>query len=120
MMSLPRQKPRIALLFSLIIFTFLPTSPDRNNLACFVVTAAYSAASEERECNDTNENCNVWASSGECEVNPGYMHVHCPVSCDTCRSVSIFDAEERAFLIEEAAKYGERQRVEVSRSRIVP
>ncbi|KAL3802627.1 hypothetical protein HJC23_011951, partial [Cyclotella cryptica] len=111
-MSLPRQKPCIVLLFSLIAFTILLNYSDQTHATTFVVTAAESGTPNEEECLDTNENCDLWASVGECEVNPGYMHVNCPVSCGTCRHVRAVESEERALLIEEVAKYGERQRVE--------
>merc|ERR1712039_1071462 len=28
-------------------------------------------------CVDANQNCEVWAASGECEANPGYMLENC-------------------------------------------
>ena len=30
---------------------------------------------------DDNENCHVWANTGECTANPTYMLVHCKKSC---------------------------------------
>ncbi|XP_070212099.1 uncharacterized protein [Littorina saxatilis] len=35
-------------------------------------------------CPDHNEYCNGWASSGECNRNPAYMHGNCPYSCGKC------------------------------------
>merc|ERR1719189_2943579 len=35
-------------------------------------------------CTDENQNCGNWAASGECEANPAYMLVNCPLSCGVC------------------------------------
>eukprot|EP00884_Botryococcus_braunii_P014162 jgi/Botrbrau1/22747/Bobra.0132s0080.1 len=35
-------------------------------------------------CVDDNEMCGVWAKSGECSKNPGYMKAACRKSCNTC------------------------------------
>jgi len=35
-------------------------------------------------CTDDNDNCEYWASVGECEANPGYMLVNCRKSCAVC------------------------------------
>merc|ERR1712045_998116 len=35
-------------------------------------------------CTDDNQNCEYWASLGECEANPGYMLTTCRKSCDVC------------------------------------
>lgn len=43
-----------------------------------------AAASAEDECKDEHDTCASWASSGECDRNPGFMHTACPVSCKTC------------------------------------
>jgi prolyl 4-hydroxylase len=40
--------------------------------------------SDDEDCKDANENCSFWASKGECENNPNYMHLHCAKSCKTC------------------------------------
>jgi hypothetical protein len=45
---------------------------DNDNLA------ASSACVNERI------ECDYWASAGECETNPSYMHVSCSKSCRTC------------------------------------
>ncbi|XP_021361876.1 uncharacterized protein LOC110455816 [Mizuhopecten yessoensis] len=39
-------------------------------------------------CYDNNENCEYWASTGECNSNPAYMHSTCQYSCGTCCSDS--------------------------------
>merc|ERR1719424_1112919 len=28
--------------------------------------------------------CNSWKTSGQCEDNPDFMHLHCPVTCGVC------------------------------------
>merc|ERR1712241_419795 len=35
-------------------------------------------------CVDNNVDCTYWANLGECEANPGYMLVNCPVACGVC------------------------------------
>lgn len=66
---------------------------------------------EEDECADTDERCTFWASSGECVNNPNYMHIYCPVSCDTCPEPFETTSDEQR-LIREVTKYGEPQEVE--------
>jgi hypothetical protein len=36
------------------------------------------------DCIDDNTDCAYWATSGECELNPGYMLESCKLSCDAC------------------------------------
>eukprot|EP00041_Stephanoeca_diplocostata_P011032 m.178058 g.178058 ORF g.178058 m.178058 type:complete len:255 (-) comp18385_c0_seq5:8353-9117(-) len=40
--------------------------------------------SDDPTCVDTSDNCAAWAQSGECDRNPGYMHVNCARSCSMC------------------------------------
>merc|ERR1711920_368876 len=35
-------------------------------------------------CSDENQNCGIWAASGQCEANPAYMLVNCALSCGVC------------------------------------
>jgi len=35
-------------------------------------------------CQDNNAYCSSWASSGECQRNPGYMLPNCQMSCHQC------------------------------------
>ncbi|KAH9259126.1 hypothetical protein BASA81_002746 [Batrachochytrium salamandrivorans] len=37
-----------------------------------------------KSCVDNNDQCSVWASSGECEENPKYMLSNCRKSCGIC------------------------------------
>ena len=70
-----------------------------------------SSSMEEKECIDTDERCTYWASAGECTNNPNYMHIYCPISCDTCPEP--FEAtSEEGWLIREVTKYGKPQNVE--------
>jgi len=39
---------------------------------------------ERSNCEDTHENCQMWADSGECMANPPYMLTHCRSSCQSC------------------------------------
>ena len=42
------------------------------------------APREAGACEDRHEQCVGFAEQGECEHNPGWMIINCPVSCDTC------------------------------------
>lgn len=37
-------------------------------------------------CKDDHEQCDFWASIGECRVNPNYMLDNCPKSCEECEA----------------------------------
>ena len=39
---------------------------------------------DDFECSDENEHCQFWASEGECNANPSYMHQYCMKSCRIC------------------------------------
>ena len=45
-------------------------------------------AADDRTCADDHENCEFWASQGECFDNPSYMRTHCALSCESCASYS--------------------------------
>ena len=66
----------------------MPPTPRRR--ACLFLLLAlrpHRAAAEAKpfKCTDTQgEHCALWAKAGECESNPGFMHVECAVSCGTC------------------------------------
>ena len=36
------------------------------------------------KCEDDHDGCSSWATSGECEKNPLFMHAHCAVACKSC------------------------------------
>ena len=38
------------------------------------------------ECVDNHDDCEQWASTGECKVNPNYMLYNCMKSCLTCQT----------------------------------
>jgi len=38
----------------------------------------------EMECKDRHKQCVTYAEQGECEKNPGWMIINCPLSCDAC------------------------------------
>ena len=37
-----------------------------------------------KACADRDENCDMWAQNGECEINPTYMNDFCKMSCGLC------------------------------------
>jgi len=71
-------------------------------------------------CSNKHENCDFWASEGECGSNPGYMHNHCPLSCGTCSEGNGNSSEpdlskalgEKTRLQSLMRDYGEEQLVE--------
>jgi prolyl 4-hydroxylase len=40
-------------------------------------------------CRNANENCMLWALSGECTANAGYMVINCAPACRTCDKVHV-------------------------------
>jgi len=40
-------------------------------------------------CKDLNDQCESWANSNQCMVNPNYMLRNCPVSCKQCTPVCV-------------------------------
>ena len=46
---------------------------------------------EEQSCEDSNENCELWASTGECENNPTFMLDDCARACNACVDPSCSD-----------------------------
>ena len=36
-------------------------------------------------CVDDSSDCPTWAKSGQCDVNPKYMHASCRLSCGVCK-----------------------------------
>ena len=46
---------------------------------------ALAKAPVEVVCADDAEGCRGWSKDGECEKNPGYMKVHCKLSCGLCK-----------------------------------
>ncbi|KAL7460273.1 hypothetical protein ACHAXS_000736 [Conticribra weissflogii] len=66
---------------------------------------------DDRECVDTNPSCRSWASVGECDNNPNYMLIYCPISCDSCPEKYDRSLEEEE-LLKKVAKFGKPQKVE--------
>ena len=38
--------------------------------------------------------CATWASIGECDTNPAFMKIQCPVTCRLCQSDDCFDESD--------------------------
>ena len=45
---------------------------------------ADGAPPDAKECVDRHEACKGFAEGGECDINPGWMIINCPVSCNSC------------------------------------
>ena len=61
-----------------------------------VLTSSASSASPKPGCADDSEHCGYWSSTGECDKNPGYMHLNCKASCKACSSEDIDITVEEA------------------------
>lgn len=52
---------------------------------------------------DADDGCDGWASSGECERNPGFMRRSCPLACRLCKaapaSVEHYRSEGKLLLL---------------------
>jgi len=51
--------------------------------ACFLAVALGGVLGDAG-CKDEHDNCGDWATAGECEKNPGFMSMTCPLACNTC------------------------------------
>jgi len=89
--------------------TATSSSPNRN-----VVVADSTAATDNEEvedCRDQHEQCDFWASAGECKNNPKYMLYNCPVSCQSCNIDKAAEAEAYRELADQTELYGDRQAI---------
>ncbi|KAK9838186.1 hypothetical protein WJX81_007420 [Elliptochloris bilobata] len=55
------------------------------NLDAAANAARKARLAAEKHCKDWNANCAMWASSGECQRNAGWMNVQCQRSCHSCK-----------------------------------
>ena len=69
-----------------------------------------------KECQDEHENCEFWASAGECEVNKRYMEISCAKSCNTCEKLIPLDVGLDTSRYEklslESETFGTRQKID--------
>jgi prolyl 4-hydroxylase len=75
-------KPLVHILLLLLI------SLHHLTLGAEVIIGADGAV-DEADCQDTSDSCVAWAKSGECNSNPGYMHLNCKRSCNICTCVDL-------------------------------
>lgn len=45
----------------------------------------------DQDCEDHHSKCEMWADSGECQVNPRYMLHYCMMSCGVCRGANGYE-----------------------------
>jgi len=67
-------------------------------------------SSTEDVCADKSDQCDYWASLGECDKNAPYMHIHCMKSCGTCSGL-------RQLKLENGSTFGVAQQVTGARSK---
>lgn len=41
-----------------------------------------------KDCNDINQNCEIWSQKGECQRNKQFMSIECKSSCNLCKETS--------------------------------
>lgn len=58
--------------------------PWKDNMRTALMLALLAATVHADECVDENAGCANWASSGECDRNPGFMRSACAKSCKSC------------------------------------
>ena len=61
----------------------------RARLACLLLLHGAPAhvrgvQSTVSACVDEDSHCKQWSQMGECENNPGFMHLSCALTCGTC------------------------------------
>jgi hypothetical protein len=76
----PRQHPKSKFLFLLSLLQL-------HFLNAVEVNIEGNGEVSVSDCQDLNESCEIWASTGECTSNPAYMHLKCPKSCSICDCV---------------------------------
>lgn len=57
---------------------------------CAVFCLLKACGTDGTNCINKHELCTSWASSGECETNPGYMKVECAPACNSCGWVDAY------------------------------
>lgn len=50
-------------------------------------------------CRDLSTNCPSWASRGECNRNPAYMHSNCKLSCNKCSTTTKKVTTKRCYTL---------------------
>ncbi|KAF3785544.1 putative prolyl 4-hydroxylase 7 [Nymphaea thermarum] len=60
---------------------------EKWSATCWIHVRRFGSAPPEiGGCVDDNQHCPLWASGGECEKNPAYMHHSCKKSCNKCKA----------------------------------
>jgi glutathione peroxidase len=83
-------------------------------LAAFCVDFAIA-----NEAVDSNENCEFWASVGECSKNPNYMLKFCTKSCNASKSQQLKNVPKSFYAIEEKDIHGNLLDFERFRGKVV-
>ena len=65
------------------------TTPVPTTTQVPTTTSTTTATTTTRACVDTEEECPLWARTGQCELNPEYMMDNCPISCGVCAKPTV-------------------------------
>ena len=47
----------------------------------------------------SNAECEAWAGAGQCDANPGFMHLHCAAACAACATLDAADSQGYSPLV---------------------
>ena len=62
-------------------------------ITCLLLLACARADADD-ECVDTHGECDMWASQGECDANPGFMTAECPAACSGAPTEELADVHQ--------------------------
>ena len=47
----------------------------------------------------SNAECEAWTAAGQCDANPGFMHLHCAAACAACATLDAADSQGYSPLV---------------------
>jgi prolyl 4-hydroxylase len=79
---------------------------------CSAADEDVTGDTEDTFCEDIEDQCEFWASTGECDANPDYMHIECAKACGTC-------AGFRQPMLPDARTFGVAQQVSETKADLI-
>jgi len=82
-------KVALGICLMLVVVGYIQAAPTEKEVLLRRLIDALEETKKNEACEDSNEHCAYWASTGECdsEVYRDYMLVNCQKSCDECQEV---------------------------------